>query len=409
MTSPSGTPPNLTANPWRVKLDQALAADHPPPAFLEAVRQDPRGAAVAFFEILDRPEGVGRERAISWLRNSLPDFVRGNPTGFLDPEIGPRFLAMAPIAAEGKWPEAIPRLIVALGVKDGRLTLAAVRALAEFAQPEAIEALARFLLTHTDEQHLSNALRWLVPRSEQLIPLLLKEFPRVPLDRQAWILKYLAETDSPLPLEVYSRILATRPRELGLFCIQGLGKMGGPKAAAVLIQHLDHPEWFLRKRLVEALGRTKCPESIPPLIRALTDDSVLVRAAAIESLSRVGSCRPAALIEALPSASHVSKVGLIRAMGQMRDPLFLESLVSTLGDRSTLFFSIDALGELGCKEAGPKLQPLLRDEEWFNRLNTLEALAKLAVDNVSTLAQSMVQDENDMVRHAAERILSQGT
>ncbi|MEW6711502.1 MAG: HEAT repeat domain-containing protein, partial [Candidatus Riflebacteria bacterium] len=56
--------------------------------------------------------------------------------------------------------------------------------------------------------------------------------------------------------------------------------------------------------------------------------------------------------------------------------------------------------------AEPSLRKLLKDSEWFNRLNALEALAKLNLENIVQIAQECVQDENDMVRNSASRILA---
>ena len=233
------------------------------------------------------------------------------------------------------------------------------------------------------------------------------QLPSLSGERRAWVVKFLAEAGYPPALEVFRRTLVGDPLDLGHFAISGLGKIGSAQAVAVLVEHgMGQKEWFLRKRTVDALGQCRVPEAVAPLIEALTDGSVQVRTAAVESLSKVGHLALEQLISSLQKAGQERKIGLIRTLGQIRDKRNVEPLVRTLQDRSTLFFSLDAIGDLGFVEASSALVPFLKDGEWFNRLNALEALAKMNASGLRDLAHDCLDDPNDMVRNAAQRILS---
>lgn len=136
------------------------------------------------------------------------------------------------------------------------------------------------------------------------------------------------------------------------------------------------------------------------------DDHVLVRGNAVKSLSQVGNKNPNLLISSLKSVNKQVKANLVRAMGQLKNEKFVEPLIEVLKDRDTLFFSIDAVGDLGFSQAEFALRRLLKDEVWFNRLNALEALAKLQCRELKKFAQEALEDENDMVRNSAARILT---
>jgi HEAT repeat protein len=138
----------------------------------------------------------------------------------------------------------------------------------------------------------------------------------------------------------------------------------------------------------------------------IEDESVQVRAAAVESLSKVGNLKPQLLLDKLRNSKGNLKVNLIRAMGQLKNEMFLKPLIDELKDRKSMFFTIDALGDLGFAEAEIPLRRILKDAEWFNRLNALEALAKLPLPSLGQIAQEQAQDENDMVRNSAARILA---
>lgn len=221
-----------------------------------------------------------------------------------------------------------------------------------------------------------------------------------------WVLKYLAETGNPESLKLFSEELQAEPLERGLYCIRGLGQIASEAAVEVLKKHIKHPEWFIRKRIVEALGATAKASVIEVLLDTLNDESMQVRGAAAESLSKVGNLNPDLFIKKLEGADKAVKINLARAMGQLKNEKFVQPLIDILKDRKTLFFSIDAIGDLGYAQAEFPLRRLLKDELWFNRLNALEALAKLPIQGLNQIALEASQDENDMVRNSAARILA---
>ena len=195
------------------------------------------------------------------------------------------------------------------------------------------------------------------------------------------------------------------PDEKGVYCIDGLGRIGSDNAVNALAKSLDTPEWFLRKHIVTALGVSDNANAIPSILKALEDNHVLVRGAAVKSLSLVGNKNPDLLIKTLKTANKLMKSNLVRAMGLLKNEKFVEPLTEVLKDRNALFYAIDAVGDLGFPQAEFALRRLLKDDVWFNRLNALEALAKLNIRGLKDFAQEASEDENDMVRNSASRIL----
>lgn len=317
------------------------------------------------------------------------------------------FAEAAVVLGSLKFEPALEPLKAALIPKAGELVLPAVRAIAMMpASRKVDDVLVNFFLTFPDETRLSQSIRYLLPRQETLVHELLEKYRSLDSDRRMWVLKLLAETSNPEALKLFSEELASEPLERGLYCVKGLGKIGTEQAVEILRKHVSSSEWFLRKRIVEALGATGKGSAVEPLLAMLDDESVQVRGAAVESLSKVGSLQPDLLIRKLEKAGRKVKINLIRAMGQLREEMFVKPLVEVLKDRDTLFFSIDAIGDLGFAQAEFPLRRLLKDEIWFNRLNALEALAKLQIPELAQIAQEASQDENDMVRNAASRILA---
>ncbi len=317
------------------------------------------------------------------------------------------FVEAAPILGSLKYEPALPALQAAVTPHHPDLVLPAIKAIAQLPESRKVDdVLVNFYLEFPDEVKLSQSIRYLLPRQATIVHELLEKYRSLNDDRRMWVLKYLSETSNPESAKLFSEELASSPLERGLYCVKGLGRIGNDQSVDALKKHVNSPEWFLRKRIVEALGATGHQGAVEPLLKMLDDESIQVRAAAVESLSKVGSLKPDLLIQKLEQAGKLSKINLIRAMGQLKNEKFVKPLVEVLKDRDTLFFSIDAIGDLGFVQAEFPLRRLLKDDVWFNRLNALEALAKLKISELGQIAQEAMQDENDMVRNAASRIIA---
>lgn len=317
------------------------------------------------------------------------------------------FAEAATILGILKYEPALETLKTGLTIKNPELILPSVRAIALLPASRPVDdVLVNFYLTFPDETKISQSIRYLLPRHETLVHAMLEKYRSLDADRRMWVLKFLSETANPESLKLFNEEFAAEPLERGLYCVKGLGRIGSEQAVEILKKHINSSEWFLRKRIVEALGATGKGGAVEPLLAMLDDDSVQVRAAAVESLSKVGSLQPDLLIKKLEKAGRTVRINLFRAMGQLKDERFVKPLVEALKDRDTLFFSIDAIGDLGFAQAEFPLRRLLKDEIWFNRLNALEALTKLQIPELGQIALEATQDDNDMVRNAASRILA---
>ncbi|HOY67077.1 MAG TPA: HEAT repeat domain-containing protein [Candidatus Ozemobacteraceae bacterium] len=373
---------------------------------LPRIRQNVPEAVPVLLSAFDGSNAVAKGLVADLFRGPLKEFAPGALLGQLDERHPDRFIQAAQILADLRHAPAVEPLIRALSARAIPVAVASLKALMTFATPAAFQALTELLLTCPDEVKLAAAERVLAPAADILSPELLKRYDALDTARKAWILKFLAEAGAVQALPRFVAALEQDPLGVGLYGVKGLGCVGTAEAIAVLDKHLAHPEWFLRKRIVEALGQAKAPNAVASLVRALADPSVQVRSGAIEALSKVGHLDIPLLIDRLEKGDRDLKVHLIRVMGQVRDRRLLEPMVRTLADRSMLVFSLDALGDLGFAEAAGPIERFLTDKEWFNRLNAIEALGKLPLPNLYAIAERLLEDENDMVRNSARRIMA---
>lgn len=373
---------------------------------LPQIRQNMAETLPVLLQAFDGSNAIAKSLVADLFKGPLKDAAPAALTGELDERRPDRFVWAAHILADLRHQPAVEPIIRALSSKNIPVAVAAIKSLMTFATPAAYTALKDFLLKCPDEVKLAAAEKVLAPVAGLLSPELLKEYGRLGIDRQAWVLKFLAEAGAAQAFPQFVAALEKDPLGLGLYGVKGLGRVGTEEAVGVLEKHLAHPEWFLRKRIVEALGQAKAPNAVPPLVRSLIDPSVQVRSGTIEALSKVGHLDIPYMIGQLNTGNRDLKVNLIRVMGQIHDRRLLDPMVKTLSDRSMLVFSLDAIGDLGFAEAASAIEPFLKDGEWFNRLNAIEALGKLPLPNLYKLAETLIEDENDMVRNSAKRIMA---
>lgn len=317
------------------------------------------------------------------------------------------FVESAEILGILKYSKAIKPLEAGIYSNHPDLVLPALKAVSllyEDTDGEPVSILADFYLTFKDEVKLSKAIKYLIPLQKHLVPIFTKSYALADEDRKMWLLKYLAETSNKDLVAFFGSELEAHPLERGLYCLAALGRIGTDEAINILNKHLQNPEWFFRKHLVAAYGASDNANAIEPLISFLSDSSQQVQSAAVESLSKIGNKSPETLINKLKSGNRKEKINIIRVMGQLKNKRFLEPLLEILNHKDLLFFSIDALGDLGFKEAEIPLRQLLKNDIWFNRLNALEALAKFNLQGIVQISAEAMQDENDMVRNSAMRI-----
>ncbi len=339
---------------------------------------------------------------VEYLRETGAEYL----TKTLDVKRPKLFTQAANIIGELHYGQALEALKQALKKEYSELVLAAIKAISLIPVSQAvIDTLSCFYLTFEDEVLLSKSIRYLAARSNELVPVFLEKYPVLKPDRQMWLLNYFSVVADKRAEKLLIDEYVKFPDEKGVYCIDGLGRIGSDNAVNALAKSLDTPEWFLRKHIVTALGVSDNANAIPPILKALEDNHVLVRGAAVKSLSLVGNKNPDLLIKTLKTANKLMKSNLVRAMGLLKNEKFVEPLTEVLKDRNALFYAIDAVGDLGFPQAEFALRRLLKDDVWFNRLNALEALAKLNIRGLKDFAQEASEDENDMVRNSASRIL----
>ena len=206
------------------------------------------------------------------------------------------------------------------------------------------------------------------------------------------------------------------------------------------IAALKDEDWGIREDAAVALGESRDPRGVNPLIEALRDSDRAVKTAATSALTAIGapavvdlsyclqdpdlSVQEAAasilseiadervlepLESALLSQDWVVRMHAARAVGRLGNPRSVETLVLLLQDKvpAVRDEAIAALVSMGESAVKP-LVAALEDQDWRIRLRATEALCVLKSPTaVKPLVEILQHDRDTAVRQEAARALGQ--
>lgn len=116
---------------------------------------------------------------------------------------------------------------------------------------------------------------------------------------------------------------------------EALSKIGN-SAVEPLIATLQYPDEDVRWKAAIALGEIGNPDAIQPLIFLLSDDDRFVRSRAANALSMIGEAAVGPLIHALQKGDPGVRWGAALALGKTKNPLAVEPLILALADEQAI-------------------------------------------------------------------------
>lgn len=168
---------------------------------------------------------------------------------------------------------------------------------------------------------------------------------------------------------------------------QLLGALRDPRADAILVELLQHPDARTRRIAVASLANSARPDALQAVASALDDESSLVRLRAVAALS--GRREPEVL-------------------------RWLMALIDRETDREVLYAAVGAVGGIGTPEAVQALIPIAEgagenplSKSTGMRIQACSALAIIRTPTAMAAVQSLRKDRDREVREAAVRLVAQ--
>ena len=129
-----------------------------------------------------------------------------------------------------------------------------------------------------------------------------------------------------------------------------LASIADERVLAPLIAALKNKDWIVRMHAAKALGRIKDPSAVEPMIPLLQDKVKAVREEVTIALAEIGESALPSLLEALKHTEWLVRLHAVEALGKSRSPAAVEPLLSVLfndHDQAVREDVVRALGQIG--------------------------------------------------------------
>jgi HEAT repeat protein len=116
-----------------------------------------------------------------------------------------------------------------------------------------------------------------------------------------------------------------------------LGKIGEPQCVEPLVAALHDPDMYVRAAAVDGLGKIGELRCVEPLVAALQDHDLYVRAAAAKGLGEIGEPQCVEpIVAALQDSEEFVRSNAAEALGEIGEPQCVKPLLAALKDRNEL-------------------------------------------------------------------------
>ncbi len=190
-----------------------------------------------------------------------------------------------------------------------------------------------------------------------------------------------------------------------------LGRIRAAAAVPDLIRGLEDPDDDIRKAAAGALGEIRHSSAIPSLVRGYSDPAAEVRSHVINALAGFGPMVLLPVLDAAEDPRPEVRAAALDTLGRLGGFAVLHPLVKALGDPEdqVRFTAAQALGAMAPDPRLPVMDVLTEIVSRGSRLtrcSALDALARVDDESARALISRAAGDPDEQVRNAARDLLA---
>ena len=184
-------------------------------------------------------------------------------------------------------------------------------------------------------------------KPDQLPEALLAELTSGHEERAEAAAQQLAKIGGPV-LPALEKLLESSVTDQRWWAIRTIGQMSAPPAE-LLVRALGDMSGDVRAAAALALATHPSDEAAPALVKALQDEDSIVGLLAVNALISIGKPGVPALIEAYPASSPRGRIQTMRALADIRDHRAIPLMMKAIEEESALlrFWAEQGLERLG--------------------------------------------------------------
>ncbi len=204
--------------------------------------------------------------------------------------------------------------------------------------------------------------------------------------------------------EIYTaRIMNAEDPKLRWAAIKALSRFDEPRVLEYIATKVHDEDWMVRnesisalEKKIESLVAEKSPDSAKALLRLLSVENRELHNKIVDGLCRVGSQIKDQLLDALESQSDSVRLGVIEAIGHLREERAVPGLIKALKDDDAEIRrnAVAALGEIRSHQALKDLIEMLCDNSPEVREAAKESISRYGKRAVKGLLTSLQYVKN---------------
>jgi eukaryotic-like serine/threonine-protein kinase len=244
---------------------------------------------------------------------------------------------------------AMPELIARLGGKDATSRLHIIRILGRFNKPEAAAAL-QSLLGETSKLVRTAALTAMAGISGPYdVKLLCQQLRDPELEVSSRAVDVLVKYNDPHTTEFLLPVLSDESEIARRAAVEVLNVVGDARSVKSLLKAIKDSDWWVRSRAGDALGRIGGPKVIDAVLELSRDQDQNIRRTAIEILVHTKDARA---VQSLIKSTHDADWWVCER-------------------------AVDALGEIGSRDALPRLTEMLKTDDVKKLAAVIRAIGRI--------------------------------
>lgn len=236
--------------------------------------------------------------------------------------------------------------------------------------------------------------------------MLIERLHVAPPEEQARTLEWLRQIGA---IEVLFRSVRRRAPWRRALAIQLLGLAGADEAVPVLVERLEDRSHYVREAAVRALGQIGDARAVSALAQVFLEPGRVVAGVVYEALLAFGPLSAQVFREGLHSPNEHVRVPSAFGVGSVLDPADARSLLTPLlADQAAIVraAAAETLGRIGGGQVTEELARASRDEERSVRRAAVSALSSYDDPQAVQLAASALDDpDRDTAMHAGETLV----
>ncbi len=238
-----------------------------------------------------------------------------------------------------------------------------------------------------------------------VLQVLIDNLKKATSQQRRGLAQLISRLGSPAIMDKIVPMIHESEREVVKVGLNILAEIGGPIAASHMLGLVKSDDWWVRKRVVEALSKIKDPASVDPLLEQLAiEKDPKIKITLIQTLGEIGNAKAAhKILPHLIDDDMIVRQMVVEAMEKTADANIVPNLIELMkeADVNVRRSGAEILDKIKDPSTAEMLIKCLKDNDWWVREIATDALSDLSGMDINQKVLKLCSSPDENVRRAA--------